>query len=123
IGLVPDSGGTLLPRLLGFARASAMVHLADKISAAEAHAWGLVYKIFPSSELQREAETLSLKLAQAPTKGIALTKEAFNRAVFWDLDTQLEHEAQLQSAAGKTKDFREGLTAFLEKREAKFIGE
>lgn len=124
IGLIPDSGGTFfLPRLVGLQRASAMMMLAEKISAEDALKYGMIYKIFPDEKLFDEAYKLAKYLSTQTTKGLGLTKRALNKSLFNDLDSQLELEARLQSEAGNTRDYQEGVKAFLEKRNPNFTGE
>ena len=124
IGLVPDSGGTyILPRLIGFQKALAISMLGDKIGAAEAERMGMIYKIFSDEEFSENTNTLATKLANMPTKGLALTKELFNASMSNDLNTQLELENKHQIEASETMDYAEGVNAFLEKRKPIFIGE
>lgn len=123
IGLIPDTGGTLtLPRLVGPAKASAWMMLGDKISGTEAERSGMIYKAFPADELQAKAMKLAEQLAQMPTRACALTKQALNASTYAGLDEQLELERRLQNVAGATQDFREGVSAFLEKRPAVYTG-
>ncbi|MBK9273272.1 MAG: 2-(1,2-epoxy-1,2-dihydrophenyl)acetyl-CoA isomerase [Flavobacteriales bacterium] len=124
IGLIPDSGGTYtLPRLVGMQRAFGQMILAPKVSAKEAEALGMIWKAVPDAELMNEAIALAKKLATMPTKAIALTKEAMNRAQNTSLDTQLDHENELQRIAGRSHDYNEGVKAFLEKRKPVYTGE
>ena len=124
IGLIPDSGGTYtLPRLVGMQRAFGQMILAPKVSAKEAESLGMIWKAVPDSELMNEATALAKKLAVMPTKAIALTKEALNRSQNTSLDTQLDHENELQSIAGRSYDYNEGVKAFLEKRKPVYRGE
>ena len=124
IGLIPDSGGTfILPRLIGLQRATALTMLGDKISAELAVQMGMIYKNDPHESLETEAWQITQTLAQMPTKGLGLTKRALNRALRNDLEEQLTLEVELQTAAGATNDFREGVQAFLEKRKPVFKGE
>ena len=123
IGLVPDSGGTyFIARLLGPARAFEWMSSGRRLTAAEAHAWGLVSEVVEADELASRAAGLAAELAALPTKGIGMTKRLFDRAWGARLEDQLELEAQLQTAATQTEDFREGVAAFLEKRPAAFRG-
>ena len=123
IGLVPDSGGTyFLVRLLGYARAFEWMTSNRKLTAAEAHAWGLVSEVVEADRLAARAAEIGAEYAAAPTVGIGMTKRLFDRASTASLDDQLEWEAQLQTAATQTEDFREGVAAFLEKREPRFVG-
>jgi len=123
IGLVPDSGGSyFISRLLGPARAFEWMSSGRKLSAAEAHAWGLVSEVVEADALPDRAAELGGQLADLPTRGIGMTKRLFDAAPTATLEEQLEREAQLQAAATRTEDFREGVTAFLEKRPPKFQG-
>ena len=123
IGLVPDSGGTFFAvRLLGHARAFEWMTSGRKLTAAEAHAWGLVSEVVEGEGLAARAAEVAATLAAMPTRGIALTKQLFDRAGLNTLEEQLELEAQLQTAATQTADFREGVDAFLAKREPRFTG-
>lgn len=124
IGLIPDSGGTYtLPRLVGMQRAFGQMILAPKVSAKEAEGLGMIWKAVPDAELMTEAITLAKKLATMPTKAIALTKDALNRSSFGTLDEQLDIENDLQSIAGRSHDYNEGVKAFLEKRKPVYRGE
>jgi len=123
IGLVPDSGGThFVARLLGPARAFEWMTSGRRLSAAEAHAWSLVTEVVEAEALQAHVAELSARIAAMPTRGIGMTKRLFDRAAETPLEEQLELEAQLQSAATRTDDFREGVAAFLEKRDPRFSG-
>jgi 2-(1,2-epoxy-1,2-dihydrophenyl)acetyl-CoA isomerase len=123
IGLVPDTGGTwFLPRLAGSARAMGMMLLGEALPAATAAEWGLIWKVVEDSALMDEARALARKLAQGPTIGLGLIKEALNRSLASTLDAQLDTERDLQRAAAAAADFREGVAAFLEKRPARFAG-
>jgi 2-(1,2-epoxy-1,2-dihydrophenyl)acetyl-CoA isomerase len=123
IGLVPDSGSTyLVRRLLGTARAFEWMTSGRRLTAAEAHAWGLVSEVVEADRLKVRAADLAGELAALPTRGIALTKRLFDHAEHTTLEEQLELEAQLQAAATRTHDFAEGVAAFLEKREPRFEG-
>ena len=124
IGLIPDSGGTFtLPRLVGMQCAFGQMILAPKVSAKDAEAQGMIWKAVPDAELMNEATALAKKLATMPTKAIALTKEALNRGLNNSLDGQLDVENELQSLAGRSHDYNEGVKAFLEKRKPVYRGE
>jgi 2-(1,2-epoxy-1,2-dihydrophenyl)acetyl-CoA isomerase len=123
IGLIPDSSGTyFLPRLAGFARASGMMLLGDKISAEQAQQWGMIWQVVDAAELQTKARDLAKHLATQPTRGLGLTKRALNASLVNDLTTQLDVEEALQREAGRSHDFREGVQAFLAKRPPRFEG-
>ena len=124
IGLIPDSGGTFfLPRLIGWQKASAIMMLGDKVSAEEAERWGMIYKYFEDDVFAEEAKKLAIKLAQMPTKGLALTKKALQWSFTHAMYEQLANEDKLQQRAATTKDYHEGINAFLEKRTPQFKGE
>jgi 2-(1,2-epoxy-1,2-dihydrophenyl)acetyl-CoA isomerase len=123
IGLVPDSGGTyVLPRVAGFARAMGLALLGDKLSAAQARDWGLIWDVAEPDELMPKARALAEHLASQPTRGLALTKQLLNASLRNDLPAQLELEARLQAEAGRTDDFLEGVRAFRAKRQPLFRG-
>lgn len=123
IGLVPDSGGSwFIHRLLGFARAFEWMTSNRKLTAAEAHAWGLVSEVVEADRLAGRAAELAARYAEQPTRGIGLTKRLFEHAYDASLDEQLELEAALQQEATGTGDFAEGVAAFLEKRLPRFSG-
>ena len=123
IGLVPDMGGTFfVTRLLGPARAFEWMTSGRRLSAAEALEWGLVSEVVPDDRLAERASEWAAELAAMPTRGVALSKRLFDNAPTATLEEQLELEAQLQAAATRTEDFREGVDAFLQKREPEFKG-
>jgi 2-(1,2-epoxy-1,2-dihydrophenyl)acetyl-CoA isomerase len=123
IGLIPDSGGTFfMARLLGPARAFEWMTSGRRLTAGEAQAWGLVSEVVEADGLAARATELAATLAAMPTRAIGMTKRLFQAASTNTLDEQLELEAQLQSAATRSEDFREGVAAFLEKRDPHFEG-
>jgi len=124
IGLIPDSGGTyFLPRLIGFQKASAIMMLGDKISAAEAEKTGMVYKTFSKETFFAEAEKMAITLSQLPTKALAFTKYALNKSFEQSFEQQLQTEDFLQQKAASTNDFKEGIAAFTQKRKPDFKGD
>jgi 2-(1,2-epoxy-1,2-dihydrophenyl)acetyl-CoA isomerase len=123
IGLIPDTSGTFfLPRLVGPARATALMFLAEKLTAQKAHDWGMIYEVVPPTVLMDTAVALARQLATMPTRGLALTKRALNASLANDLRSQLALEEELQRQAGRTADFAEGVRAFLEKRKPTYAG-
>ena len=123
IGLVPDSGCSFFAaRLLGYARALEWLSSGRRLTAAEAQAWGLVSEVVAADALAARAAALAAELAALPTRGIAMTKRLLDHAQTATLEEQLEREAELQAAATRTEDFREGVAAFLEKRPPQFRG-
>lgn len=123
IGLIPDSGGTyFLPRIIGLQRASALTILGDKVSAKDAEQMGMIYKSFGDDTFKEESFKIAETLSKMPTKGIGLTKRALNESYNNTLEQQLKLEDELQTAAGKTHDYNEGVNAFLEKRKPEFKG-
>jgi 2-(1,2-epoxy-1,2-dihydrophenyl)acetyl-CoA isomerase len=123
IGLIPDSGGSyFVARILGPARAFEWLASGKRLTAAEAHAWGLVSEVVETDALAGRAAELAAQLAELPTRGVGMTKRLLDHAVGATLEEQLEREAQLQAAATQTEDFKEGVAAFLEKRPPRFRG-
>ncbi|NQY06941.1 MAG: enoyl-CoA hydratase/isomerase family protein [Flavobacteriaceae bacterium] len=123
IGLIPDSGGTfMLPRLIGFQKASALMMLGDKVGVEEAERMGMIYKYFSSEDYSEAVKALAEQLAAMPTKGLVLTKEALNLSMNNNLTNQLALESDLQIIASESHDYNEGVTAFVEKRKPNFIG-
>lgn len=123
IGLIPDAGGTwLLPRQVGLARAMGAALFADKISATQAADWGMIYETAPARDFTAHWRGRAAHLAKGPTQTYGYVKEALRASFNNDMDAQLTLEAQLQGKCGKTRDFKEGVLAFMEKRPAKFEG-
>lgn len=123
IGLIPDSGGTFfLPRIVGLARATSLMMLGEKISAARAVEFGMIYQLCEPGSLIDSAMSVAKTLAAMPTRALGLTKRALNASLGSDLDAQLDMEEELQARAGRTADFAEGIAAFTEKRKPVFTG-
>lgn len=123
IGLIPDSGGTfILPRLIGWQKAAALMMLGEKIGAAEAAQMGMIYKYFSDDIFEAESFKIAVKLSQMPTKGLAYTKAALNASYHNNFDDQLKLEDELQFNAANTNDYKEGISAFIEKRLPVFTG-
>lgn len=123
IGLIPDSGATfLLPRIVGFHRAAALMMTAEKMTADEALQLGLVFKVFDDEQFAAEALGFAEGLAAMPTRGLGLTKRLLNAGLDNSLSQQLDLEEQLQAEAASTEDHKEGVEAFLQKRQPQFNG-
>jgi 2-(1,2-epoxy-1,2-dihydrophenyl)acetyl-CoA isomerase len=123
LGLIPDTGGTyFLPRLLGTARAMGLAMLGEKLTAQDAERWGLIWRCVEAAEFAQAVDQLAMRLAQAPTLGLARTKEAIYRSASNGFDAQLDLERDLMRELGATHDYREGVAAFLEKRTPNFLG-
>jgi 2-(1,2-epoxy-1,2-dihydrophenyl)acetyl-CoA isomerase len=123
VGLVPDSGGTyFVVELLGYARAFEWMTSGRKLTAAEAYDWGLVSEVVESDGLAARAAEVAAQYVAMPTRGVGMTKRLFSEAARNRLEQQLELEAELQTAATQTNDFREGVAAFFEKRRPEFTG-
>ena len=123
IGLVPDVGSTwMLPRLVGRARAQAMMMLGEKVSAATALDWGMIYKVVEDGDLMETAQALAAKLAKGPTRSYALIRQGIRDCLDKSLTEALMTERRNQLQAGRSPDFAEGVAAFLQKRPAVFTG-
>jgi 2-(1,2-epoxy-1,2-dihydrophenyl)acetyl-CoA isomerase len=123
IGLIPDNGGTFhLPRLVGMARATALMMLGEKLTAEQALSWGMIHRVVPHGALADAAWTLAHELAGQPTRAFGLIKRALNATWTNDLEAQLDLEVELQREAGRTQDYLEGVRAFQEKRKPSFLG-
>ncbi|MGR3805519.1 enoyl-CoA hydratase-related protein [Marinibacterium profundimaris] len=123
IGLIPDAGGTwVLPRQAGFARAMGASLFAEKIPARQAEAWGMIWEAVEDDAFDSHWKSRAAQLAQGPTEAYKAVKAAIRQSFENDLETQLSVEARLQGGCGKTRDFQEGVLAFLEKRPATFEG-
>jgi 2-(1,2-epoxy-1,2-dihydrophenyl)acetyl-CoA isomerase len=123
LGLIPDAGGSWsLPRLVGAARARALILLAEPIGAEQAEAWGMIYRAVDDANLMTEAHAMAAKLAVGPTFGYGLIKQALDASATNTLDAQLDLERDLQRLAGSSDDYLEGTRAFMEKRAPNFTG-
>jgi 2-(1,2-epoxy-1,2-dihydrophenyl)acetyl-CoA isomerase len=123
IGLIPDSGGTwALPRLVGQARAMGLALTGEPLPAEKAEAWGLIWKCVDDEALDEEVGAIARKLASLPPLGLAAIKEMMRASWSHTLDQELNHQRDAMRRLGFSADYREGVTAFLEKREARFVG-
>lgn len=123
VGLVLDSGSSyFLPRLVGSARAFEMSTMGTKVSAKQAFEWGMVNRVVAPEQLDEETQKVADYYAKAPTKAVAMMKKMLNKSFHSDLDTMLEYEAYCQEIAGRSNDYKEGVTAFNEKRKPEFRG-
>lgn len=122
IGLVPDAGATyILPRIVGVARAAEMLMLGDDVSAEQALDWGLAHRVVPADQLEAETRAFAERLASLP-RSAGMVKRLLRKTMSLSLAEQMKLEARLQDEAGRTSDFIEGVTAFSEKRPARFTG-
>jgi 2-(1,2-epoxy-1,2-dihydrophenyl)acetyl-CoA isomerase len=123
IGLVPDCGGTfMLPRLVGWKRATELMFTGDMITAERAAEMGMINSVAADGELMSQVMAMAEKLANAPTAAVGQIKKLLEASAVNDYGSQLDWERKAQIEAGKTKDFTEGVTAFLEKRPPRFVG-
>lgn len=123
IGLVPDSGGTFtLPRLIGFQKASALMMLGDKVDAVEAERLGMVYKVVAHQDFESAIRQIAHKLAQMPTLALGFTKKLLNLSMQHSIHEQLKSESEFQITSAMTRDYAEGVAAFIEKRKPEFKG-
>jgi 2-(1,2-epoxy-1,2-dihydrophenyl)acetyl-CoA isomerase len=123
IGLVPDGGSTaFIPARVGYARAAEMAMLGERVPADKALDWGLINRVVPDDQLESAASELMEKLANGPTRSYAGSKKLLNRRLYGDLAGQLDAEAEAQKGQGQSKDFIEGVVAFVEKRDPNFTG-
>lgn len=123
LGLIPDTSGTFfIPRLIGTQRATGLFFLGDKLPAAKAKEWGLIWDCVPLASLQETTMALAASLATQATRGFGLTKRALNHSLGATLDAQLDFEEEMMREAGKTADYAEGVRAFLEKRRPEYTG-
>lgn len=124
IGLMPDGGSTaFVPPAVGRARAFQMALLGERVPATQALDWGLVNWVVPDEQLMPEAEALADRLSRGPTRSYASSKEALNRSIYGQFDSQLDLEAEFQHALARTEDFLEGVAAFVQKRDPEFRGQ
>lgn len=124
VGLVPDSGSSyFLPRAVSPARAFELATMASKVTAQQALEWGMINRVVAADQLDEEVGNIANYYAQAPTQAIGMIKKMLNKASYSDLDTMLQYEAWCQEIAGRSHDYKEGVTAFNEKRKPEFKGQ
>ena len=124
VGLVPDSGSSyFLPRAVSPARAFELATMASKVTAQQALEWGMINRVVAAVQLDEEVGNIANYYAQAPTQAIGMIKKMLNKASYSDLDTMLQYEAWCQEIAGRSHDYKEGVTAFNEKRKPEFKGQ
>ncbi|MCX8071926.1 MAG: enoyl-CoA hydratase [Candidatus Binatia bacterium] len=122
-GLAVDAGGAfLLPRLIGLQRAKELVFFGDDLSAEDAHCWGLVNRVVPADQLEATARSWAERLARGPTIALGFSKRLLNRSLDGDLETCLEEEGLAQAIVAQSEDLREGVQAFIERRDPVFKG-
>ena len=123
IGLIPDSGGTyFLPRLIGLPKATAIMMTGENVSPEKAEALGMIYAVYEDSEFEKNSMKLADTIAAMPTKGLGYTKKLLCQTFDNSLESQLNLEAETQVLSAKSKDYKEGVKAFMEKRPPKFMG-
>lgn len=123
LGLVPDCGGTWwLPRLVGPARAAGLTLLGDRLGAAQAEAWGLIWRCVDDEDLMPAVQAVAKQLAAGPTRGYVRTREALEANLLRPFEAALDLERDFQRELGRSDDYREGVTAFMEKRTPRFRG-
>ena len=124
LGLIPDSSGTfVLPRLIGWQKASAIMMLGTKVSAVEAERIGMIYQYFSDETFVENSLNIAKYLAEMPTRGLAYTKQLLNTSLSSHFEEQLQDENIFQQRAAETDDYQEGVKAFLEKRKPNFTGQ
>jgi 2-(1,2-epoxy-1,2-dihydrophenyl)acetyl-CoA isomerase len=123
IGLIPDSGGTwTLPRAVGMARAKGLSLLGDKVPAEQAEAWGMIWKCVDDDQLMEQAMSMAQHFATQPTQSLAYIKRALQASAANSIEQQLDLEKDIQTLAGRTEDYAEGVAAFIGKRKPEFKG-
>jgi 2-(1,2-epoxy-1,2-dihydrophenyl)acetyl-CoA isomerase len=123
IGLVPDGGSSVfIPARVGHTRAFEMSLLGERVPAEQAEQWGLINRVFGDEEFEASTQELVARLAEGPTRSYAGTKRQLNNRLYWGMDEQLDLEAEIQQEMAGSDDFVEGVTAFVEKRSARFAG-